>query len=66
MSTDTPSAGVINSAESYTVKEFRRRAGIGDYTWRRLRRELPVVTIGRRQYILGKDWIDFLTKGKEG
>lgn len=65
MSTGTPTAGVISAGESYTVAEFRKRAGIGDYTWRRLRRELRVVTIGRRQYVLGQDWIDYLTRGKK-
>lgn len=65
MSTGTQSAGVISADESYTVQEFRKRVGIGDYVWRKLRRELPVVTIGRRQYVLGADWIDFLSRGKK-
>jgi hypothetical protein len=68
MSTDTQSVGTIAASEAYTTQEFRKRAGIGDYTWRRLRRELPIVTIGRKQYVLGQSWIDYLLsqKGKEG
>lgn len=51
---------VIRSDEAYSVAEFRRRAGIGDYTWRDLRRRLRVVKIGRKQYVLGQTWLEFL------
>jgi hypothetical protein len=54
------SPGVIRADECYTVREFRRRAGLGDFAWREIRKKLRVVTIGRKQFVLGADWLRFL------
>ena len=54
--------GVIRTDEVYTVSEFRRRTKLGDYAWRQLRRELRVVEVGRKQFIIGADWLDYLTR----
>ena len=51
---------MIRSDEAYSMEEFRLRAGVGDYTWRRLRRELPVVAIGKKRFVRGADWLDYL------
>jgi hypothetical protein len=68
MSTPTRTPGVIRVDESYTVAEFRRRTGLGDYAWRQVRRELQVIEIGRKQFVRGADWLDLLamrsTKGR--
>ena len=52
--------GVISALEAYGVPEFRRRTGLGDYAWRQLRRRLPVRRVGKKQFLLGSDWIAFL------
>lgn len=51
---------VIRADESYTIEEFRRRTGIGDYKWRRLRKVLPCRVDGKKIWILGADWLKHL------
>lgn len=58
-STQVRSPGVISVSESYTKAEFRRRNKIGDHTWRELRKHL-VRRVGRKEFVLGSDWIAFL------
>lgn len=60
MTARTP--GVIRAEESYTVAEFRRRTGLGDYAWRQVRRSLRVVEVGKKRYILGADWLALLSR----
>lgn len=57
--------GVIRADEAYSVGELRRRAGLGQYTWRQVRRELPIVNIGRKQFIIGGDFIEWLRTQKQ-
>lgn len=57
--------GVIRADEAYSVVELRRRARLGDHLWRQVRRDLPIVTIGRRQYIIGSDFIDWLREQRQ-
>jgi hypothetical protein len=52
--------GVIRSDEAYTTQELRRRMGIGDYVWRKLRKELRIVEFGRKQFVLGRDVLQYL------
>lgn len=54
------SPGCIRADEALTLREFLRRADIGDHTWRRLRRKLRVRKVGTKRYILGSDWIALL------
>lgn len=39
----------------------RRRTGVGDYSWRRLRKVLPIRVIGKKHFILGHDWLEYLS-----
>ena len=48
--------------ETYTVAEFRRRAGLGDYAWRQVRRQMRVIRVGRKRFVLGSDWLAYLTR----
>ena len=59
--------GVIDAAQAYTIAEFRRRMGIGDFAMRQLRRDgLRVVEIGRKRFILGRSWLKFLEEQSNG
>jgi hypothetical protein len=52
---------VIRADESYTVREFRARAGLRDFAFRECRQAgLRVIPVGRKRYVLGSDWIEFL------
>lgn len=53
--------GVFHPQEIYTVAEFRRRAGLGQYAWRQLRQGgFPVVEVGRKLYVRGLDWCEHI------
>ena len=52
--------GTIDERQAYTLKEFRRRAGLGATAWRNVRDKLPVRVVGRKRYVLGQDWLEFL------
>ncbi len=53
--------GTIDTNTAYTVDEFRRRCRLGDFSYSELRKlGLPVISINRKQFILGSDWIEFL------
>lgn len=55
--------GVINSAEAYELREFARRCRLGEFALREARSKgLRVICVGRRRYVLGRDWLDFLEK----
>ena len=57
------STGVISKDEAYTVAEFRRRAGLGDYAFREVRRAgLRVVAVGKKRFVRGADWLEFLSR----
>ena len=61
MSTNGRSPGVIRADECYTVPELRRRAALGDYAFREARKAgLRIVEFGRKRYVLGQDWLEFL------
>lgn len=54
---------VISAHEAYTVREFRLRAGLGDHAYRELRQDgFPIVKIGRKIYVRGVDWLEWLGK----
>jgi len=57
----------ISDHESYSLREFRRRVGIGEAGMRRLRREgLKVIEFsGAQSFILGKHWNQFLASRSE-
>lgn len=57
--------GVIRADEVYSAFELRRRIKLGDHIWRQVRRELPIINIGRKQYIIGSDFIEWLRAQKQ-
>lgn len=62
MNTQSRTPGVIRGDEAYTVAEFRRRTGLGDFAWRQLRHELRVVEVGKKRFVRGTDWLEFLAR----
>jgi hypothetical protein len=59
--------GVIHAAESYRADEFRRRTGLNDFTWRAVRKAgLRVVRFGRKLWVRGSDWFEFLERAASG
>ena len=63
MTCSSRALGVIRADESYTVAEFKRRASLGDYAYGEARRAgLPIIKLGKKRYVLGRNWIEFLSK----
>lgn len=57
------SPGVIRADEAYTIAEFRRRAGLGDYAFRQARGGgLRIIEVGKKRYVLGRDWLAYLER----
>lgn len=55
-------SGVIRADELYTIDEFKKRLGIKDSTLRAARRAgFSISYLHGRAYILGKDWITYVT-----
>lgn len=55
--------GVIRSDEVYTVREFKLRAGLGDFSYREIRAAgLRVRKVGRKLYVIGRDFLAFLDR----
>ena len=53
--------GVINKTDLYTVNAFRLRLNLTDSAWRALRdRGLPVIRVGKRAFVSGRDAVAFL------
>lgn len=47
----------------YPLRDFRRLAGLGDFSMRKLRRQgLRILEADRKQYVLGQDFLDFLLR----
>jgi len=52
---------VISATECYTISEFRKRTGLGDFSFRKVRAAgLPIVEVGKKRFVRGKDWLVFL------
>ena len=62
---------LIESDTAYGLDEFRRRTGLeAEHSFRKAKRAgLRIARLGRKQYIVGADWIRFLqqnaTNGEE-
>jgi len=54
--------GVVSADAVYTVTEFRARMRLGDFVWRRVRRHVRIIRVGRRAYVRGADWLDCLSR----
>jgi hypothetical protein len=54
-------ASLVRAGECYTLPEFRRRTGLENAAIRSARRAgLIVRRVGRRSYVLGDDFLEFL------
>lgn len=50
----------IRSGELYRSAQAKNRLGLGDWAWRRIRRDgLPVIYFGGKAFVLGDDIIEF-------
>lgn len=57
----TSALGEIRADSVYPLEVFRRRTGLDTWAMRQARRAgLRVVRVGRRGFILGSDWVDYL------
>ena len=53
--------GVIRADEAYELREFARRCRLGEFALREARQKgLKVISVGRRRYVLGRHWLEFL------
>jgi len=64
MSAERTTIGVIHRDEAYTVDEFRARTGLGYHAWRQLRPQLQV-EIGKKRFVRGADWLDYLARAAQ-
>jgi hypothetical protein len=63
MKTQLSTVGEIRKDATYTLKEFKRRLGIGDAAIRQMKRAgLPLRKIGKAKYVMGEDWFEFVDK----
>jgi hypothetical protein len=61
MAIAAPSHAEIRSDAAYSLPDFQRITGLGAKAIRKARREgLTVTRCGRRSYILGQSWINYL------
>ena len=59
----TAGLGPIDTTAVYPLPVFMQRAGLSRWAFRQARRAgLKVKTVGRRRYVLGSDWHEFLSK----
>jgi hypothetical protein len=53
----------LSSSEIYPLEVFKRRSGLDAWALRQARRNgLRVLTIGRRKFVRGSDFADYLEK----
>lgn len=61
------SLGAIQAEAIYPLSEFQRLSGLGEAAMRKARRMgLMVTSIGRRRYVRGKDFYEFIERTGEG
>lgn len=59
------SLGPIEAGASYPLPVFQRLAGLSAWGLRKAKHAgLRVRTVGRRRYVLGSDWLEFLASRK--
>lgn len=59
----TLSVGETRADASYTVEQIRAANGLSKAALSALRRQgLPILRLGKRSFVLGRDWIAFLEK----
>ncbi len=55
-------ASTIERGVVYPLDEFKRRTRLGDFAMRQMRRKgFPVRQVGCRRFVLGDDWIKWLS-----
>ncbi len=66
MSTQTPGPGEIRADCAYPLEDFKPRTGMGVAALRTARRNgLIVRRVGRRAFVLGRDFIAYLESAGE-
>jgi len=56
----------IRKGELYRIAEAKARLRLGDWAWRRLRREgLRIIRCGRQDYVLGDDLINHMVRSRD-
>jgi hypothetical protein len=59
----SPSLGAIATDQSYPLPVFMRLTGLSLWVMRQARRGgLKLRTVGRRKFVLGSDWAEYLAK----
>jgi hypothetical protein len=61
--TTAPSTlGPVSFDETYDLGTFKRLSGLSDWALRMARRKgLKIRKVGKRKYVVGRDWAEFLT-----
>jgi hypothetical protein len=60
---EIPTLGVIRADEIYPLPVFQRLAGLSAWALRQARRRgLRYRVVGRRKYVIGRDWFAHLEK----
>ena len=63
MASAKPTGAAIRDDEVYTISDFMLRTGLGVKSIRKAQREgLEVRRVGRRSYVAGKSWSEYLGK----
>lgn len=58
--------GTIAGDSVFTLKEFSRRSGLGEWGMRQARRSgLRVLYVHGRGFVRGSDWLEYLSKAAE-
>ncbi len=56
-------AGSISEKDAYTLRELKQRLGLSMWSmWRARRHGLKVRRMGRREFVLGRDFMTYLEK----
>jgi hypothetical protein len=65
--TATRTDQVVRGDEAYSARDFRRRTGLTDFSYRSARRAgLRVIRFRRKVYVRGSDWLSFLERIASG
>ncbi len=60
-----PACGEIFRGAMYSTVEIRHRLGLGDWAWRKMRRNgLQVAYVSGKSFVYGDDLIDFILSKK--
>jgi hypothetical protein len=53
--------GAVSAAETYPLRIFQKLTGLDSWAYRQaVKKGLRFCVVGRRRYVRGSDWMDFL------